>query len=305
MSSRRTSATFVSGESRKTLASAGGGGDITGPGSSSDNAIVRWDGTTGDAIQNSGILIADTTDNMTFPAAAECQFRTSANKIYSPGAGQLTVEATIRTVVGVTGTAIAEFGDGTNGSTIAPTSGSTLDVGSTGSPIQNAYANGAINVQAGNASSTWARCGGTLSTNATAVGNVGTGEDDLMTYSVPASTLATDLDHIIVRGGGTCAANANNKNIKVKFGGTTVVTSGALALNGADWRFMGEIIRTSATTQKACFTLETSSALLVATVDYTTPGETLSGAVTLKVTGEATSNDDIKQEYMIVQWFGA
>src|SRR5690349_11167290 len=31
-----------------------------------------------------------------------------------------------------------------------------------------------------------------LTTNYTAVGNVGAGEDDLITYSVPAATLATD-----------------------------------------------------------------------------------------------------------------
>jgi len=36
------------------------GGGITGPGSSTDNAIVRWDGTGGSAIQDSSIIIGDT-----------------------------------------------------------------------------------------------------------------------------------------------------------------------------------------------------------------------------------------------------
>lgn len=36
-----------------------GSGDISGPGSSTDNAIVRWDGTAGDTIQNSFWTIAD------------------------------------------------------------------------------------------------------------------------------------------------------------------------------------------------------------------------------------------------------
>jgi hypothetical protein len=36
-----------------------GGGDVTGPGSSTDNAIVRWNGTSGTTIQNSGIVITD------------------------------------------------------------------------------------------------------------------------------------------------------------------------------------------------------------------------------------------------------
>lgn len=38
--------------------------DVVGPGSSTDNAIVRWDGTSGTAIQNSGNIIDDS-DNIT------------------------------------------------------------------------------------------------------------------------------------------------------------------------------------------------------------------------------------------------
>jgi hypothetical protein len=41
-------------------------GDIDGPGSSTDNAVVRWDGTSGNIIQNSGVIIDDF-DNMTIP----------------------------------------------------------------------------------------------------------------------------------------------------------------------------------------------------------------------------------------------
>ena len=42
--------------------SGGGAGDVTGPGSSTDNAIVRWDGTTGTLIQNSVATLSDTGD---------------------------------------------------------------------------------------------------------------------------------------------------------------------------------------------------------------------------------------------------
>lgn len=41
-------------------ASGGGGGTITGPGSSTDNAIVRWDSVTGTVIQNSVVTVSDT-----------------------------------------------------------------------------------------------------------------------------------------------------------------------------------------------------------------------------------------------------
>jgi hypothetical protein len=36
-----------------------GTGDITGPASSTDNAVVRWDGTTGKIIQNSNAILED------------------------------------------------------------------------------------------------------------------------------------------------------------------------------------------------------------------------------------------------------
>lgn len=41
-------------------------GDVTGPGSSTDNAVARYDSTTGKIIQNSGVTIDDS-DNMTVP----------------------------------------------------------------------------------------------------------------------------------------------------------------------------------------------------------------------------------------------
>lgn len=37
----------------------GGGGNVTGPGSSTDNAVARFDGTTGQLIQNSGVIVDD------------------------------------------------------------------------------------------------------------------------------------------------------------------------------------------------------------------------------------------------------
>ena len=56
---------FLSTNGSGTLSwsSPAGGGDVSGPASSTDNAIVRFDSTSGKAIQNSGVTIAD--DNAT------------------------------------------------------------------------------------------------------------------------------------------------------------------------------------------------------------------------------------------------
>ncbi len=45
----------------------GGSGDVTGPASSTDNAIARFDGVGGKTLQNSSVLVGDT-GNVTLPA---------------------------------------------------------------------------------------------------------------------------------------------------------------------------------------------------------------------------------------------
>ncbi len=74
------------------VAVATGTGDITGPASSTDNAIPRFDGTTGKQIQNSGITITDTnelelTDTMSFSEVGQ-------NVITIPSTGYLRVGST-------------------------------------------------------------------------------------------------------------------------------------------------------------------------------------------------------------------
>ncbi len=51
-------AVWANPSTHRLLTDAGSG--VTGPGSSTDNAVVRWDATTGAAIQNSVVIINDT-----------------------------------------------------------------------------------------------------------------------------------------------------------------------------------------------------------------------------------------------------
>ena len=52
---------------------AGASGDVVGPASATDNAIVRFDLTTGKLIQNSGVTIDDS-NNLTLPGQADLRF---------------------------------------------------------------------------------------------------------------------------------------------------------------------------------------------------------------------------------------
>jgi hypothetical protein len=161
---------------------------------------------------------------------------------------------------------------------------------------------GSVAIKAGTSTGQIARVGGTLETDTTTTGNVGAGDDTLQTYSVPANTLSTNGDTLAGTCAGSFAANANNKRLRAKFGATTIFDSGAVAWNSGDWVLQFEITRTGAATQKAFGKLSTSNSTLYAFADYSTAAETLSGAVTLLITGEATSDNDIVKQMFKLRW---
>lgn len=143
---------------------------------------------------------------------------------------------------------------------------------------------------------------GTLNVNTTGVGNVGIGEDDLITYSVAGGTLSTNGDYLSFEATGTLATSLNNKRIRVRFGSSIIFDSGSLAITTtADWTANGRIVRTAATTFSAYVEFNTSSATLSAYADYSTGTETLANALVLKFTGEATADNDVRQEFMITR----
>jgi hypothetical protein len=138
--------------------------------------------------------------------------------------------------------------------------------------------------------------------NVTDVGNVGTGVDDLMSYTIPAGRLASDGEFVEFTAVVTFAANANNKTVRVVYGSTEVYNSSAQPQNAGTMVIRGTIIRTGAATQDVDISVSTDGALFTNLSKYTATTETLSGATTLKLTGEATSNNDILQKSLRVKY---
>lgn len=62
--SQGTNVTLTQSGNDISIASTGGTGDVVGPASATDNAVVRFDSTTGKLVQNSVVTIADSTGNM-------------------------------------------------------------------------------------------------------------------------------------------------------------------------------------------------------------------------------------------------
>lgn len=142
-----------------------------------------------------------------------------------------------------------------------------------------------------------------LDSNITPVGNVDGSEDDLITYSLPGATLATNTDAVEIEAFGTLAANGNSKEVKIYFGATVLFDSGAAPQNGGDWNFKAKVIRTGAATQIAS-TIQVANAISYQTSSlYTTPAETLSGPVTIKCTGTGVAVNDIIEKYLSVTYY--
>jgi len=139
----------------------------------------------------------------------------------------------------------------------------------------------------------------------TQTGNSAGVETTLFTYTVPASTLINNTDSIQFTCSGTFANTANtDKRIKVVYGATTIYDSGTLAITTTNsWSLQGEVYRSGATTQKCVVRVNTSSAVLVASSNYVTAAETLSGTVVLKVTGNGTGASDVIGEVFDVRYF--
>jgi hypothetical protein len=164
--------------------------------------------------------------------------------------------------------------------------------------------------QVAGSSAVSAKLGGIIYASSTTTGNVGTGEDTLYTQSLPANILGANNESIEFYFVGQTAANANVKRFRVKYGSTTIIDSGGSATpNAKEWAIQGKIIRVSATSQVVHASLYVGSnsdlATTVSTFNTTTASETLSGAVSFTITGEASTTNDIQVLGGSLKWLPA
>jgi hypothetical protein len=143
---------------------------------------------------------------------------------------------------------------------------------------------------------------GLLNVNTTQTGNVGTGEDTLVSYTVAANQLAANGDSLWFEAFGTMAANANNKTVIVRFGasGVNLTYEQANTGWGEHWSIRGRVYRTSSATQKSSVNLISDNDDRVTTQTTTTLDQDLTATVALAVTAEAVSNNDVVIEGLIV-----
>lgn len=86
-----------------------------------------------------------------------------------------------------------------------------------------------------------------LSVNTTSVGNDSTGEDDLMSATIPAGTLATDGDQVVVFAWGKLGSGSGSRYVRAHVDGTEQVERVLGGNEPAPWQVVVRATRISST----------------------------------------------------------
>ena len=143
---------------------------------------------------------------------------------------------------------------------------------------------------------------GTINSNVTAVGNIGTGEDNLMTHTiVVTSHMGEDGDSLTIYASGKM--NPTMSVTLKAYLGTTQIFSNNEAFSSTEWFCEIKILRIGQSDQVAYWQLNDTSGDITATTGVTALAENLASNKVFKFTGEdggIGDNDTITQEYMTI-----
>lgn len=144
----------------------------------------------------------------------------------------------------------------------------------------------------------------TPSVNTTAVGNVTTGEDNLITFSMPAGTFSAAKKGAHITAWGTAANNANAKTLKLYFGTLAILAVSLTANQVCTWRIEADVYSTGTDAQDYVSQILQGGTATLVDVEVGSHTQDDGAAITIKCTGEATSTNDIVQEGLIVRYVG-
>lgn len=118
-------------------------------------------------------------------------------------------------------------------------------------------------------------------------------ESDLRSYTLPASRLASDGAYLKLRAWGitSTVSTAATRRVRAYFGASAIADTGAIALVGGIWSLEATVIRETVGSQAAIGTVQFSTSVTAVSshsITLIAPTETLSAAVTIKVTGLCT-----------------
>jgi hypothetical protein len=135
------------------------------------------------------------------------------------------------------------------------------------------------------------------------VSNSGAGAQDLVTYTMPANTLASGRGIKIIAWG-IMASKATAFQAKVYFGATAVATLTNIASEATNWRHEVEVIATGVNAERAS-NLTTAQGVTVAglsVASFPALAEVLSGSIDVKIRAEGVlAAGDVTAQGLIVE----
>jgi hypothetical protein len=146
----------------------------------------------------------------------------------------------------------------------------------------------------------------TLTKSTTAVGNVGVGEDDLISLTAPPNLLNTNGNGIRIIAWGTTANNSNTKQVKL-YCGSAILTTALTVSQAGKWRIEAMVFRTGTDAQDYVATLNEYGTTAQTDMENGTLTEDDGAAITVKCTGTVVdggggvNNNDIVQEGMLIE----
>lgn len=181
-------------------------------------------------------------------------------------------------------------------------SGGTLDsVAITGSTFTTGtISNSDITIRVGG-TTTDIPIGGTLHVDTTPVGTVGTGEDTLITYAMPANALNANDQYLEIYAWGVTDAGVTNKEVKLKIGSTTLIATGLVSVGNSDWSIRSRIVRTGSNTAQAITSIV--SFAFPDTAFYWDVTEDFTTSLNIFCTGQGSATNDVIQQGMLIKWF--
>jgi hypothetical protein len=124
-------------------------------------------------------------------------------------------------------------------------------------------------------------------------------EDNLMTYTLPANTLSANGKYLRIRAWGVGGANSPRFSL---FFGSTRIAAQHSASSAQSWDMNCVVVRTGSASQyTSCATVVGNNTTLFA--EFNTPAESMSGAITIKVTGQngTAAANQLVQKGLIVE----
>jgi hypothetical protein len=139
-----------------------------------------------------------------------------------------------------------------------------------------------------------------LNVQFTDASNVSTGETDLLSYTLPANTLVSDGDRIVIEAMFTTVVNGDSKDLKFYFGGASQDYSSSTIASGATIKSRITIIRTGASTQRIVREFDTGFTTIPG---YSTSSVTDTSNIVIKYSGTCAASTDITQKTMTVTYY--